>query len=457
MDKKQLWQAILGEMELLISRPNFTTWFKRTNIHSYEDGMVVISVPNAFTKSWFERKYHALISKALQNITENPHIKVSYAIIAENSEQNNSQEAQTTPKPIQHHEQSSQQMSNTLFSGGLNPKYTFANFIIGKGNELAQAAAMAIVKKPGETYNPLFLYGNVGLGKTHLMQAIGNEIIKNDPSKRILYTPCEKFINDFVQSLSLNKSKEFKERYRKIDVLLVDDVQFLSGKEQTQEAFFHTFNELHQANKQIVLSSDRPPKSIATLEDRLISRFEWGMIADVSAPDLETRSAIIHYKLKEKNFYMDTEVVNFIAANVRSNIRELEGALNKIVVFHQINDTVPTIETIKQVLTNLKPTSQGNSIGIKTLIKVITDYYSISEKDLLGSCRKKNLVFPRQMTMYLMREEMKSSYPTIGQEMGGRDHTTAMHSCSKIEKQLDSDDSIVQDLENLKQKLYSLI
>lgn len=448
MDKKQLWQAILGEMELLISKPNFTTWFKRTNIYSFEDNLVVISVPNAFTKSWFERKYHALISKALQNITENPHIKVSYTIVASEAESSPEKEAKFTKKemPIE---------TNTLFTGGLNPKYTFENFIIGKGNELAQAAARAIVQKPGETYNPLFLYGNVGLGKTHLMQAIGNEIIKTDPKKRILYVPCERFINDFVQALSLNKTESFKERYRKIDVLLVDDIQFLSGKEQTQEAFFHTFNELHQLNKQIVLSSDRPPKSIATLEDRLTSRFEWGMIADISSPDLETRSAILQYKAKEKNFYLTAEIINFLSSNIKSNVRELEGALNKLIAYHQINDIDPTLETVEKVLTNLKRNPQKNSLGVKNLFKVITDFYSISEKDLIGSCRKKNLVVPRQITMYLLREEMGRSYPTIGQELGGRDHTTAMHGCCKIEKKLEDDEDFKNEIETVKQKLYN--
>jgi chromosomal replication initiator protein len=449
MDKKELWQAILGEMELLISKPNFTTWFKRTHIHSHEDNLVIISVPNAFTKSWFERKYHSLISKALQNITENPHIKITYTIITE------------APEPVVKEKKEAiiqktiQQSNSNLFSGGINSKYTFENFIIGKGNELAQAASRAIVEKPGETYNPLFIYGNVGLGKTHLMQAIGNEIIKRYPEKKVLYTPCEKFVNDFIQSVSLNKTAFFKEKYRKIDVLLVDDIQFLSGKEQTQEAFFHTFNELHQENKQIVLSSDRPPKSIATLEDRLISRFEWGMIADVSAPDLETRSAILQYKAQEKNFPIDMEVIEFITTNIKSNVRELEGALNKIIAYHQINNSTPTVESIKQILSNLKRNPYSSSIGIKTLFKTITDFFNITEKELISACRKKNFVVPRQITMYLMREEMKRSYPVIGQELGGRDHTTAIHACLKIEKQIKDDDSFREDIEIIRQKLYN--
>ncbi len=452
MDKKQLWQAILGEMELLISKPNFTTWFKQTYIYSYEDNNVVIAVPNAFTKNWFEKKYHNLISKALQNITDNSTIKISYKIIARDEAQKNNngnQQNNIKQQPV------SVKQDNPLNLSGLNPKYTFNSFIIGKGNELAQAAGNAIVQKPGETYNPFFIYGNVGLGKTHLMQAIGNEIIEKYPGKKILYVPCEKFVNDFVSSISTNRTESFKERYRKIDVLLVDDIQFLSGKEQTQEAFFHTFNELHQSNKQIILSSDRPPKSIATLEDRLISRFEWGMIADISAPDMETRSAILKYKTQEKEFKIENDIIEFLALNIKSNVRELEGALNKIIAFHQIHGVPATMESIEKILTNLKKIPQKNSIGIKTLLNIITSFYNISLNDLIGSSRKKKLVLPRQITMYLMREEIKSSYPAIGQELGGRDHTTAMHAYEKICKQIKEDGLLSQDIENIRQKLYS--
>ncbi|MBT4277673.1 chromosomal replication initiator protein DnaA [Candidatus Falkowbacteria bacterium] len=445
MDNQQLWQAILGEMELLISKPNFTTWFKQTYVHYNEKNLVVIAVPNAFTKKWFEDKYQNLIAKAVENITDNRSVKIDYKIIPTSKKP---EESKPTQKSVSLEQ-------NNLFSAGLNPKYTFQNYIIGKGNELAQAASRAIVKKPGEAYNPLFIYGGVGLGKTHLMQAVGNEIFKKNPSSKILYVPCEKFVNDFIQALSVNNTKSFKERYRKIDVLLVDDIQFLSGKEQTQEAFFHTFNELHQANKQIILTSDRPPKSIATLEDRLISRFEWGMIADVSSPDFETRSAILKYKAKEKNFKIKNEVIDFLASNIKSNVRELEGALNKIIAFHEIKDITPDLESVGKVLINLKSLPQKKSFHVKTLFKIVTDFYSISVNDLIGACRKKHLVGPRQITMYLMREEMKSSYPAIGQELGGRDHTTAMHACNKIEAQLEIDESLKQNIETIKQKIYS--
>lgn len=445
MNTKQLWQAILGEMELLVSKPNFTTWFKQTYILSYKDDLIIIAVPNAFTKNWFEKKYRTLIYKALQNITENPSIKIDYKIM-KSSNNDNIDDAK---------KQATQVNKDILFKSGFNSNYTFNNFIVGKGNELAHAASMAVAKNPGKTYNPLFIYGGVGLGKTHLIQAIGNKILEKNPNKKILFISCEKFINDFIKSLSHNNSDNFLKKYRAVDVLLVDDIQFLRGKEQTQEAFFHTFNELHQAEKQVVLTSDRPPKSIATLKDRLISRFEWGMIADISIPDLETRSAILQYKAQEKNFNINEEIVNFLATNIRNNIRELEGALNKLIAFHQINNIDPTIESAQQLLTNLKKIPNKSSITAKSLIAIITEYYNLSLKDILGACRKKNIVLPRQITMYLMREEMGSSYPVIGQEIGGRDHTTAMHACEKIDKQLEVNEILRQDMEIIKQKLYN--
>ena len=445
MDNKQLWQAILGEMELLVSKPNFITWFKQTYIYSFEDNLLIIAVPNAFSQDWFQRKYHSKMSKAIENITDNNNIKIIYKIITKNPE-------------IQKKEIAAKTYSNNIRikpTNGLNSKYTFSSFIIGKGNELARAAAKAIVKKLGKVYNPLFIYGGVGLGKTHLMQAIGNEITKKYSSKKTLYIPCEKFVNDFISSLSTNNVNNFKNRFRNIDLLLIDDIQFLSGKEQTQEAFFHTFNELHQANKQIVLTSDRPPKAIATLEDRMISRFEWGMIADISAPDLETRSAILKYKAKEKDFKINTETIGFLAENIKNNVRELEGALNKLIAFHQINNIDPTVESVQQILSNLTRIPRKNPINIKTLITLVSEFYNISTKDLLGACRKKNLVVPRQITMYLMRQEMKGSYPSIGNEIGGRDHTTVIHACEKIKKQLETDEILKQDVELLIEKLYN--
>ncbi len=443
MNTQQLWQAILGEMELLVSKPNFTTWFKQTYILSYKNGLITIAVPNEFTKNWFEKKYRSLIYKALQSITEDPLTKIDYKIISASSATSSAKKQKT------------QTNKNILFKTGFNSKYTFNNFIVGKGNELAHAASMAVAKNPGKTYNPLFIYGGVGLGKTHLIQAIGNKILEKNPNKKILFISCEKFINDFIKSLSHNSSDNFLKKYRAVDVLLVDDIQFLRGKEQTQEAFFHTFNELHQAEKQVVLTSDRPPKSIATLKDRLVSRFEWGMIADISIPDLETRSAILQYKAQEKNFNINEEIVNFLATNIRNNVRELEGALNKLIAFHQINNIDPTLESAQQLLINLKRMPNKNSITAKSLISVIIEYYNISLKDIISACRKKNLVAPRQITMYLMREEMGSSYPVIGQEIGGRDHTTAMYACEKIEKQLEVDEVLRQDIEIIRQKLYN--
>lgn len=449
MDNKQLWQAILGEMELLVSKPNFITWFKQTYIYSFENDLLIIAVPNAFSQDWFERKYHSQMSKAIENITDNHNIKIIYKIITKSLDNKTKKTAPANRKKA--YSTNIKEKSAT----GLNSKYTLNNFIIGKGNELAHSAAKAIIKKPGETYNPLFIYGGVGLGKTHLMQAIGNEIETKYLSKKTLYIPCEKFVNDFINALSVNNVDNFKKIFRNIDLLLIDDIQFLSGKEQTQEAFFHTFNELHQANKQIVLTSDRPPKAIATLEDRMISRFEWGMIADISAPDLETRSAILKYKAKERNFKIDTKTIDFLAENIKNNVRELEGALNKLIAYHEIENIKPTTESVDRILSSLTKIPRKNPVNIKTLINLISEFYNISTKDLLGACRKKNLVVPRQITMYLMRVEMKGSYPSIGNEIGGRDHSTVIHACDKIGKQLKTDEALKQDIDLLIEKLYN--
>lgn len=446
MDDKQLWQAILGEMELLVSKANFITWFKQTYIYSFEKDLLIIAVPNAFSKNWFERKYHSKMSKAIENITDNHNIKIIYKIIAKNSK---------IQKKEKRYSNSIKIKAIQKVTTGLNSKYSFDNFIIGKGNELAHAAAKAIVKDPGKAYNPLFIYGGVGLGKTHLMQAIGNEMEKKYQDKKTLYIPCEKFVNDFISALSSNNVNNFKNIFRNIDLLLIDDIQFLSGKEQTQEAFFHTFNELYQANKQIVLTSDRPPKAIPTLEDRMISRFEWGMIADISMPDLETRNAILKYKAKEKNFKINNEIINFLATNIKNNVRELEGALNKLIAYHQIDNIKPTIESVQRILDNLIKIPRKNPLNIKILIKIISDFYNVSTKDLLSASRKKNLVVPRQITMYLIRKEMKSSYPSIGNEMGGRDHTTVMYACEKIEKQIKTDKTLEKDIDLIIEKLYN--
>ncbi|MFA7245091.1 MAG: chromosomal replication initiator protein DnaA [Candidatus Magasanikbacteria bacterium] len=458
MTTHEIWQAVLAEFELSLSKAQFTTWFKNTGIANYEEGLVNICVPNSFTKSWLEKKHHSQIIKILERVTGKPIKKVDY--IVENIKNIKESECKMSEKlpqistitnPLYNN-----QRKNTLVQQfGLNPKYTFDTFVVGKGNELAHAAAQAVARRPGDSYNPLFIYGGVGLGKTHLIQAIGHTMLEANPQTKILYVSSEKFTNEFVSSVKEGRAKEFKDRYRNVDLLLIDDIQFIGGKEQTQEEFFHTFNELHQQGKQVVLTSDRPPKAIPALEDRLRSRFEWGMIADISPPDLETRLAILQRKAQEKDFKIEGKLIQFIATNVKNNIRELEGALNKIIAYHELKNIEATEETIKQVLSSFEEQSMKRSLTPREIINVVAGYFDISIDDVLGKSREKKLAFPRQIIMYLLREELKLSYPNIGDELGGRDHTTAMHAHSKILQSIDNDLKLKQDLEMIKQRLYS--
>jgi len=420
MNNNQLWDSALGEIELNLSKANFTTWFKNTFISSFENDKVVVCVPNTFTKAWLEKKYHSEISKALENILETKIKEILYKV--------------EIRKP---------QAVDGITKKGVN----------GKGNELAYAACKAVAANPGAAYNPLFIYGGVGLGKTHLLQAIGHEISKK--TDKIAYITSEKFTNEYIQSVKGGQAKEFKEKYRNIDLLMIDDIQFMAGKDGTQEEFFHTFNELHQTNKQIVITSDRAPKSIPALEKRLLSRFEWGMIADVSHPDLETRVAILETKCREKNYLLDTEILNYIASNIQNNIRELEGALNRTIAFHEFNNSIPTIDSTKSVLSSVLSNIQAKSITSKDIIGAVSRYFDVDIKEILGKGRKKELVTPRQLIMFLMRKEINSSFPSIGYEIGGRDHTTAMHACSKITRELEENEKIKQDLESIKQLIYN--
>ncbi|MFA6215307.1 MAG: chromosomal replication initiator protein DnaA [Patescibacteria group bacterium] len=456
MEEQKIWQAALGELELTLSRANFTTWFKSTFISEYREETIVIGVPNTFTKAWLEKKYHSAILKALQKITSNKIRNIIYQVETKLKLEEEKEIDQKIEEKIESDGQINKSTNlSAINEFGLNPKYCFASFVIGKGNELAHAACLAIAQKPGQVYNPLFIYGGVGLGKTHLLQAVGNQVLRNYPTKKILYVSCEKFTNDFIKSISANRADRFKEIYRSVDVLLIDDIQFLAGKEGTQEAFFYTFNDLHQANKQIVITSDRPPKAIPALESRLVSRFEWGMIADISTPDLETRSAILRSKCQEKNFRLEDEIITYISTNIQNNIRELEGALNKIIAYNQLNGTPPTLENVKKILSSITSPQRKRSITPKQIVNLIAEFYDIKMDDLLGSCRKKDLALPRQIAMYLMREELKSSFPAIGSEIGNRDHTTAMHAHIKITKIIDEDEKINQDIKLIREKLYN--
>lgn len=464
MTNHEIWQAVLAEFELKVTKANFSTWFKSTGIGEYSNGHVTICVPNTFTQSWLSKKYHSDLIKSIERITGKPVRKIEYRIenvknikeqecVNEGSSPfatNPQNQAQATTSTYQ---EDMRRMPGAQF--GLQPKYTFATFIVGKNNELAHAAAQAVAARPGEAYNPLFIYGGVGLGKTHLIQAIGHAMLERNPQTKILYVSSEKFTNEFVSAVKEGRAKEFKDRYRNVDLLLIDDIQFIGGKEQTQEEFFHTFNELHQQGKQVVLTSDRPPKAIPSLEDRLRSRFEWGMIADIAAPDLETRVAILQVKCQEKNFFIEQELLQIIAASIQSNIRELEGALNKIIVFHQLKNTGCTKESIKAILATLETQNAKKSVTPREIILTVSKYFDVAIEDLLGKSREKRLSFPRQIIMYLLRTELSMSFPNIGHELGGRDHTTAIHADSKIRRELETDMKLKQDIELICGQLYT--
>ncbi|MCR4313868.1 MAG: chromosomal replication initiator protein DnaA [Candidatus Uhrbacteria bacterium] len=461
MNTTELWQAVLGELELSLSKANFTTWFKSTFISDVQEHIVIVGVPNMFTKAWLEKKYTKEILRSLSEHSKGGVKQLNYRVEARPASpqaillfEKPKAEAPIAQSPSYYPREEVKEVRTGEFS--LNGKYCFETFIVGKQNELAHAAAQAVCAQPGGIYNPLFIYGGVGLGKTHLLQAIGNELLRKNLQTKILYVTCERFTNDFIGALRSNRMNEFKNRYRTVDILLVDDIQFLGGKVETQEEFFHTFNQLYQNNKQIVISCDRPPKAIPSLEDRLTSRFESGMLADVGSPDFETRCAILDTKCHEKQYSLDRDILHHVATVVQTNVRELEGALNKIIAFHQFKNTRPTIESVKPILSSFQPATNRKNVTPKQLIITVANYFDVHLEDLLGKSRQKRLAFPRQIIMYLMREEMKSSYPSIGTELGGRDHTTAMHAYDKITNCLLEDEKLQHDLELIKQKLYAI-
>lgn len=469
MNPQELWRAVLGELEISISRANFSTWFSNTHIISIEENQVIISVPNIVNKSWLENKYQKQIIASLERVLEQPIQKLSFRLDnVQNPTTQISTVIQNTVSAAvfnaQQKQKTEQKAGQTTITErieaknrfGLNPRYIFESFIVGKTNELAHAAAQAAANRPGEIYNPLFIYGGVGLGKTHLLQAIGNRIASTTPEAKILYISSERFTNEFVAAIRSGSIKQFKETYRSPDLLLIDDIQFIAGKTETQEEFFHTFNDLHQLNKQIVMTSDRPPKAIPGLEDRLRSRFEMGLIADVANPDLETRVAILEAKCSEKKLNLSKDALQTIASLVKSNIRELEGALNKVTAKFQLNSEDPTPDSIRALLTGYEDQSFKKSITPKDLTLVVSQYFDVSVDEIMSANREKRLSFPRQIIMFLLREELKCSFPSIGQEMGGRDHTTAMHAYEKIMQGVENDLKLKQDLAAIRQRLYTI-
>jgi len=450
MNNQELWQSVLAQMQLNISKANFATWFQNTEIVSKENEKIIISVPNAFSKEWLSNKYNKSILKTLHDIDDS--IKELEFVIKPQSLKN------TTPKIIVEEErQEDVQLKFEEFKTNketnLNPRYTFDNFVVGSFNEIAHAAALQVAETPGFTYNPLFIYGVTGLGKTHLIQAIGNKINDGDKKKKIKYISSEKFVSSIVSAIRTNSMEVFKASLAPIDVLILDDIQFIAGKNKSQEEFFHVFNSLYEKNKQIILSSDRPPNAIAELEDRLRSRFEGGMITDVSLPDYETRLVILKQKLQEKNMDLSEEVLDYIATNVKKNIRELEGALNKILIYNKINQEI-NLETAKKLLKGFV-FSPFDVANYKKIIETVAKFYNLEEKNLFDPTRRKEIVRPRQIAMFLLRKELKYSFPAIARKFGGKDHTTAIYAYNKIVKENEENNKLTEELNLIKQRIYS--
>lgn len=457
-----LWQAVLGEIELSVSRGNFLTWFKNTTLLRHDDDSIVIGVPNVFIKQQLERKYNSLISDTLKKNGASPS-KIEYKIhsVARN---NNPQEdetivlgsssadeklrAFTAAKPAQ-------QQPNTLahnYRQGLNERYTFENFIVGSGNELAYAACQAVAAQPGTKYNPLFLYGGVGIGKTHLIQGVGNMVLAQNPGARVVYVSSEQFLQEFVDAVRFKKNTDFADFYRGADVLIIDDIQFIAGKEKIQEEFFHTFNALHQANKQIIISSDKPPREIPTLEERLRSRFVWGMSIDMQTPDFETRCAILQTKADTHNIQLAHDVTEYLATNVQTNIRELEGALNQLLAFCEMRGLVPDMNVATSLLGSHQ--TRPKHISAKQIIERTARHFQIPIEDIMGPKRDKDIVVPRQVAMYMLRSELHLSFPKIARELGRKDHTTAIHSVEKIEKESHFDAELRAAIAQIKERLH---
>lgn len=454
MDLNQLWQAVLGEIEIQISRPNFVTWLKNSQLINKEDGTVFVCLPNNFAKEWVENKYNKIILASLRNLDATTK-KVEYLVESRTNQPIKPIKIQPViiPIPTTNNQQSFLELKVDPETN-LNPRYTLNSFIVGSSNELAYAAAMAVIKDVGKKYNPLFIYGGVGLGKTHLMQALGNEIknVYNNKIK-VKYVSSEKFTNDVVWALRNKRIDDVKEKYRLVDVLIIDDIQFIGGKEKTEEEFFHTFNALYENNKQIIISSDRPPKFIPTLEERLRSRFEGGMIADIGYPNYELRLAIIKTKLQEKQFVLPDNIIDLIAAKVQKNLRELEGVLNKIIFYLNAKKSEVSLKLVEEIIgeTVRQPIK---SISPAQVIKAVADYFEISTNDLSGRCRKSSVVEPRQIAMYLLRDVLDMSYPCIGEKLGKRDHTTAIYAFNKLSKEINHDQNLNHKLMAIKEIIY---
>lgn len=440
-----LWDRALEEIEKRVSKPSFETWLKSTKAHAIEDDLLIVTAPNEFARDWLENRYTGLIAEIIQEITGST-LEIKFIT----PQQNNDEEIEVKkPKKIPKINNTSNDSTKTM----LNQKYTFDTFVIGSGNRFAHAASLAVAEAPAKAYNPLFIYGGVGLGKTHLMQAIGHYVLEHNPGTRVVYLSSEKFTNEFINSIRDNDADNFRNKYRNVDILLIDDIQFLAGKEQTQEEFFHTFNSLHEEEKQIVISSDRPPKEIPTLEDRLRSRFEWGLITDITPPDLETRIAILRKKAKADGLDIPNEVMIYIANQIDTNIRELEGALIRVVAYSSLVNQDMDAGLAAEALKDIIPSSRPKIITIQAIQQEISEKFNIKMEDFAAKKRTKSIAFPRQIAMYLSRELTDLSLPKIGEEFGGRDHTTVIHAHDKISKLIMTDSNVKQQIDEIIQGL----
>lgn len=437
----------LSRIETKVSKPSFDTWLRNTQAEQLEGSQVIISVPNDFTRDWLEGKYTDLINELLFEVTGSE-LQAKFIIPEDiDSRQQPDDIKVVHPLPIDDTAQ-----KKTM----LNPKYTFDTFVIGAGNRFAHAASLAVAEAPANAYNPLFIYGGVGLGKTHLMQAIGHFVKEHNQDAKVVYLSSEKFTNEFINSIMDNKAAQFRNKYRSVDVLLIDDIQFLAGKEQTQEEFFHTFNTLHEENKQIIISSDRPPKEIPTLEDRLRSRFEWGLITDITPPDLETRIAILNKKAKAEGLDIPNEVMLYIANQIDTNIRELEGALIRVVAYSSLVNQDIDAQLAADALKDIIPSNRPKILTAQAIQEVIGARYHVKNEDFIAKKRTKSIAFPRQIAMYLTRKMTDLSLPKIGDEFGGRDHTTVIHAFDKIAKMIEEDTTFQKEIEELKDELKNL-
>ena len=442
---EELWNYILTEMQSKISKPSYDTWLSQTNAKELKENILIVSVPNDFTKNWLDQRYTSVVDSLLYEMTGSK-LNVRFETIAElekqeEPEQPPEQPVNTNPNPNM-----------------LNPKYTFDTFVVGAANRFAHAACLAVAEAPAKSYNPLFIYGGVGLGKTHLMHAIGHYVKEYHPNRKVAYLSSEKFTNEFINSIMENKADFFRNKYRSVDILLIDDIQFLAGKEQTQEEFFHTFNTLHEENKQIIISSDRPPREIPTLEERLRSRFEWGLITDISPPDLETRIAILSKKAKAEGLNdITNDVLLYIANQINTNIRELEGALIRVIAYSSLINSDINVQLATEALKDIIPNNRPKEITVKGIQEFISKKYNITVEEILSKKRTKTIAFPRQVAMYLAREMTDLSLPKLGEEFGGRDHTTVIHGHKKIVTEMNKDQSVASEMATFKEEIKNSI